>query len=171
MSNLPNLPHFRIFAILLAVSSVVPAFASPSTVLRDRGEFDSRSLLGGRESSLSGLSFANPSRFSMQQSYSVSAYSSGSGSMSSGLYLNTVSYRISDPLVLSVDMGVHTPMHSTFAGNSGATGAEASSFVLPRIGLDYVPNDRFSMHFQVYNGPDAWKAYGPYPFFPGSRIP
>jgi hypothetical protein len=169
MSNLPNL---RIFAISLALSHAVPVFAAPSTLLRDRGEFDSRSLLGGeRESSLSGLSFANPSRFSMQQSYSVSAFSTGSGSSSSGLYLNTVSYRISDPLVLSVDMGVHTPMHSTFAGNSGATGAEASSFVLPRVGLDYVPNDRFSMHFQVYNGPDAWKAYGPYPFFPGSRIP
>jgi len=169
MSNL------RILATLLILSSAVPAFAASSTVLRDRGEFDSRRLLGlggrGESSSISGVSFADPSRFSMQQSYSVSAMSSGSGSMSSGLYLNTVSYRITDPLVLSVDMGVHTPMHSTFAGYSGGTGAEASSFVLPRIGLDYVPNDRFSMHFQLYNGPDAWKAYGPYPFFPGSRIP
>lgn len=167
-----NLRIFASFSLGLALIGAIPAMASPSTVLRDRGEFDSRGILvGGRESSISGLSFADRSRFSMQQSYSVSALSSASGSMSSGLYLNTVSYRISDPLVLSVDMGVHTPMHSTFAGNSGATGAEASSFVLPRVGLDYVPNDRFSMHFQIYNGPDAWKAYGPYPFFPGSRIP
>jgi len=172
MSNL------RISALLLALSCAIPTLSAPATVLRDHGDFDSRSLLGGRGErgeSLSGLSFSNPSRFSMQQSYSLSAMSGGGGSASSGLYLNTVSYRITDPLVLSVDMGIYTPLYSSYGssygGYAGKTGAESSSFVLPRIGLEYAPNDRFSLQLQVVNAQDAWKAYGGYPSYFGSRFP
>jgi hypothetical protein len=165
-----NLQNLRIFAILLAMNAAVPAFSTPATVLRDRSEFDSRSLLSGG-ASVGGLSLSNPSRFSMQQSYSVSAMASGAGSMSSGLYLNTVSYRVSDPLVLSMDFGIHTPMHSSYPGFEGNSGADASSFVLPRFGLEYRPNERFTLNLEVFNGPDAWKAYGYHPFFLGSRFP
>ena len=35
-----------------------------------------------------------------------------------------------------------------------------SSVILPRVGLEYRPNENFSMNLELLNGPDAWKAYG-----------
>ena len=96
----------------------------------------------------------------MHQSYSVMAASSNAGSMSSGLYLNTVGYKISDPLFLFVDVGIHTPIHSSMQNMNGNTGAAASSMIVPRMGLEYKPTDRLTFNLELVNGPDAWKAYG-----------
>jgi len=125
---------------------------------------------GYRGSSVSGFSFLNPNRFSMQQSYSV-GFSSGSfGSQSAGLYLNTISYRLADPLTLSADVGFHTPFHSSLGGPSMSGGMGnpglGSSLVLPRIGLEYRPSEHSTISLQILNGPDAVKAYG----YPGNSL-
>ena len=167
---------------LLCLVPVISA-AAPSTMITRQPDFDSRSMIsrspdmsGG--SSVSGFSLTNPNRFSMHQSYSVTAMSSNAGSASSGLYLNTIGYQISDPLLLFVDVGFHTPIHSTVQNMNGGSGAAASSVVLPRMGLEYKPTDRLTVNFELVNGPDAWKAYGNgmgygsgYPSFYGSRFP
>jgi len=130
------------------------------SVLTEKEDFNSKSLYGN---SSSGFSFLQPNRFSMHQSYSVSFMSSGAGSASSGLYLNTLSYRLANPLTLSADLGFYTPISSTFPGsrqNTLISQGGGSSVVLPRVGLEYRPNENFSMNLEIFNGPDAWKAYG-----------
>lgn len=165
---------------LSAMASVCPtplsAASAPSTLMARQSDFDARSLVASGGSSVSGFSLTHPERFSMQQSYSISAMSGSMGSASSGLYLNTVGYKISDPLFLFVDVGIHTPLHSSIQGVNGAAGAAGSSLVIPRVGLEYKPTDRLSVNLELVNGADAWKAYGPgWGFgrssFYGSRFP
>jgi len=172
---------------LLSLLAVTPLQAQISLPTRSP-DFDSRSLMGSgtgsngdsrtdsyggsRRGPVSGFALVNPGRFSMQQSYSVTASSSRAGTASSGLYLNTLGYKISDPLFLYADVGMYTPIHSTVAGMRDNAGAMGTSLVLPRFGLEYKPSDRWTLNFEWVNGQDAWKAYGPGPSsFYGSRTP
>ena len=188
--------NFRILGLLFSAAGalfLVPAISASApntasnTVLTRQPDFDSRSLMepssNSSGSSVSGFSLTNPNRFSMHQSYSVTAISGGGGASTSGLYLNTVEYRISDPLLLFVDVGIYTPLYSSYSSSSsysstpwspGGTGAGNTSLVLPRMGLEYKPTDRLTLNLELVNGPDAWKAYGPgfgSPTFFGSRFP
>src|SRR5258706_6518157 len=91
------------------------------TVLTEPQEFDRGNLLAPEfqsQSSVSGFSFLNPNRFSMHQSYSVNFASGSFGSSSNGLYLNTLSYKLADPLTLSADVGFFTPLYSSTGGFS-----------------------------------------------------
>lgn len=168
--------YLRPFGLALAfivvpvsASEPPPAFAddAPKTLLTEPGEFDRGNLMAPewREgASVSGFSLLNPNRFSMRQSYSVGFASGSFGSSSAGLYLNTLSYRLADPLTLSADVGFHTPLYSSGAFSGGPAGFQDprlnSSLVLPRIGLEYKPSENTSMSIQLFNGRDAHKAYG-----------
>jgi hypothetical protein len=135
------------------------------TVLSEPQEFDRGSLMAPeyREGSVSGFSLANPNRFSMRQSYSVNFASGSFGSQSAGLYLNTLSYKLADPLTLSADVGFYSPLYSS-SGSFSKAGFQdprmGSSLVLPRIGLEYKPSKNTTVSLQLLNGPDAHKAYG-----------
>lgn len=147
---------------------------SPKTVLTQPGEFDRGTLMAPqwREGgSVSGFSLMNPNRFSMHQSYSVNFASGSLGSSSAGLYLNTLSYRLADPLTLSADVGFYTPFYaSTSMGGMGMSKGGfqdprlGSSLVFPHIGLEYKPTDNTSISLHLFNGRDAYKAYGGDPF-------
>lgn len=158
-------------ASLLALPALVFSNQPPKTVLTEPDEFDRSELMSPdyrSSSSVSGFSFLNPNRFSMRQSYSM-GFSSGSfGSQSAGLYLNTLSYRLADPLTLSADIGFHTPFYSSFGGPSAGfqNPGQGSSLVLPHVGLEYKPSDNTSFSIHLFNGPDAYKAYG----YPGSGL-
>lgn len=141
------------------------------TLLTEPQDFDRGTLMAPEFQShgtVSGFSFLNPSRFSMRQSYSMNFASGSYGSTSAGLYLNTVSYRLADPLTLSADVGFHTPLYSSGAfargGLSGKSGiqdpSQGSSLVLPRVGLEYRPSKNTTLSLQLINGQDAYKAYG-----------
>jgi hypothetical protein len=190
------------------VLSAAAAFASPRSVLTLRDDFDrsrmtssspsvssgssvssasstsspQSSVYAGEGGRATGTSFslAEPSRFSMTQSYSLTAMSGPHGSASSGLYLNTLSYQVTPLMSAFVDVGFHTPLHSSMPGMESAEGL--GSVVLPRMGLEYRPSDRLSFNFELVNGADAWKAWGGSPYSPyygssawrttrGSRIP
>ncbi len=110
-----------------------------------------------------GLSFGDASRLRMSQSYSMSFSSGSAGSLSSGLYLNTISYQIAAPLSFSMDFGVHTPFHASGAigqslASMGVT--DKASFVLPRVGLEYRPSRNLSFQVNYFQGNDAAAAYG-----------
>jgi len=156
---------------LLSVLTVLPLHAQSSLPTR-QPDFDARSLMGSENRSVSGFALMNPNRFSMHQSYSVTASSSRAGTTSSGLYLNTLGYKVSDPLFLYADVGMYTPIHSTVAGMRDNAGATGTSLVLPRFGLEYKPSDRWTFNLEWVNAQDAWKTYGPGPSsFYGSRTP
>ena len=141
------------------------------TLLTESEDFDRGTLMAPEfqsRGSVSGFSFLNPNRFSMRQSYSMNFASGSYGSTSAGLYLNTLSYKLADPLILSADIGFHTPLYSSGAfargGLSGKSGiqdpSQASSLVLPRVGLEYRPSKNTTLSLQLINGQDAYKAYG-----------
>lgn len=173
-----TLNRIRIPVLGIALLAFAPGMATPpSEGMRAPAALESRSVLTGaddfdrstlmdpeyRGNSVAGFSFLNPNRFSMQQSYSVGMSSGSFGTHSAGLYLNTLSYRLADPLVLSADVGFHTPFYSSLGGPSSGgfqNPGLGSSLVLPRIGLEYKPSEHTSFQLQLFNGPDAVKAYG-----------
>ncbi len=141
-----------------------------NTLLTEPGDFDRGQIMAPEwrdGNSVSGFSLLNPNRFSMQQSYSVGFASGSGGSNSSGLYLNTLSYRLADPLTLSADVGFYSPLYSSTGGFSrgGFQDPRAnSSLVLPHVGLEYKPTKNTSLSLHLFNGQDAAKAYGSSPF-------
>jgi hypothetical protein len=103
-----------------------------------------------------GFSLLDPSRLKMSQSYSIS-YISGSGySGSLGLYTNTVSYQIADPLMLRVGLGyLHQPLG--FLRNSGGRELLGSDKFLPSVSLDYRPSDAFHLSVDYRTVPVLWQ--------------
>ena len=150
------------------------AFANgepPKTVLTQGGEFDRSSLMAPQwrdENSVSGFSLLNPNRFSMHQSYSVNFASGSFGTASAGLYLNTLSYRLADPLTLSADVGFYTPLYASPSMGLNRGGLQdprlGSSLIFPHVGLEYKPTEHSSISLHLFNGQDAYKAYGGDPF-------
>jgi hypothetical protein len=164
-----------------AVYSTEPAAFSgdetPKTVLTQPGDFDRGTLMAPEwkdGNSVAGFSLLNPNRFSMHQSYSVNFASGSFGSSSAGLYLNTLSYRLADPLTLSADVGFYTPLYSSssavFSKGGGLRSGGfqdprlGSSLVFPHVGLEYKPTEHTSFSLHLFNGQDAYKAYGGDPF-------
>jgi hypothetical protein len=174
-----SFPCFAILAICLYSGGFAStpdenaALFSPSrTVLTENPEFDRSDLLASdyRQPSVSGFSFLNPNRFAMRQSYSLNFSSGSMGSHSAGMYLNTLSYQLANPLTLSADVGFYTPFYAGTGGlkpRNFQDPSQGSSVIFPHLGLEYRPskNTTFSLH--LFNGQDAAKAYGPSmnPFF------
>lgn len=163
------------FAIALVSASEPPKVAggdAPKTVLTQPGEFDRGTLMAPQwregAGSVSGFSLLNPNRFSMHQSYSVNFASGSFGSSSAGLYLNTLSYRLADPLTLSADVGFYTPLYASPGMSLSRGGFQdprlGSSLVFPHVGLEYKPSENSSISLHLFNGRDAYKAYGGDPF-------
>ncbi|HLU69996.1 MAG TPA: hypothetical protein VKZ88_04430 [Fibrobacteria bacterium] len=190
-----SLFHPRAFVVpaLGAVCVLVTlASAAPRSVLTSRHDFDPRVMTRSDDRSPSSslrltpgadtradkasVTLGQPGRFSMHQSYSLTAVSGAAGSASAGVYLNTLNYQVTPLMTAFVDVGFHTPIHSSLPGLDHAGGL--GSVILPRMGLEYRPHDRLSVHFELVNGPDAWKAWGGSPYgwspfrtFPGNRTP
>ena len=156
------------FAVLAVVAAKDATAASPTpfalpfaNATHSGDDFNSGDMtLSGSRNASSSIALAQPNRFSMHQSYSLTAMATPQGSASSGLYLNTLSYQLTQPLSMFVDVGFYTPIHSSIPGVAGAGAVGAGSVVLPRMGLEYKPSDRLTLNLEMVNGADAWKASG-----------
>jgi hypothetical protein len=107
----------------------------------------------------------DPKKFSMQQSYTTSYMSSSYGSLSTGVYLNTLSYQLTPNLSLLADIGMFNMFHSSLNPSwvSPTTGnTNQPAFIMPQMMLEYKPTDNFTMGLSVINVPDYYKAYGPF---------
>lgn len=93
----------------------------------------------------------DPSKFEMQQSYSLSFMSDGRRSGNLGLYLNTLNYQFSDPLMMQIRVGV---MHQPLGGNQMVSEKNGQVF-LQRAMLRYQPMDNMSvtLDYQSYPSP------------------
>ncbi len=109
---------------------------------------------------LVGLLGLNPNRFSMQQSYSLSYLTSRGNGYSQGVYLNTMSYQVSDPLSVAVQWGVMNQPLSSF----GAAPLYQSGFFFSGANLEYKPSDKFSVGLQINSHPNSNYYYSPYRF-------
>jgi len=96
-------------------------------------------------------SLLDPSRFSMSHSYSLSFGRIGSYSMNTGLYLNTMNYKISNALTTQVRIGF---VHQPFGGNNNLYKVGSKVFV-QRAMMQYKPSDKFSVtvDYQAFPSP------------------
>ena len=148
------------FSVLLTGALAWPAFGQgmPSSSHSDlSGSFRGADRVSElvKEPSGGGFGLLDPSRFSMSQSYSMS-YVSGSGySGSVGLYMNTITYRISDPLTLQVGLGyLHEPLG--FLNKSGGEAGRNTGRFLPNARLDYRPSEKFHLMVDFRTVPVLW---------------
>lgn len=86
----------------------------------------------------------DPSRLTMNQSYSLSYSTFGGKGFSLGEYVNSMSYRISDPLSVRMDVSF---MHSPYSAFGDKFGKDLTGLRISRAELNYRPSE--NMMFQV----------------------
>jgi len=92
------------------------------------------------------------SRLNMAHSYSISFFSGGGQSGSAALYNNTMTYRLADPLTLTLNLGI---LH-----NHGAIWGDNNKAVfLPSGYLDWRPSKNFSLSVGFESVPAYYNGY------------
>ena len=144
-------------AILLVMSSVSHAqfkdqLSNQPNVQSSMIRSDDGNLLFG---------FFNPANFNMRQSVSMSYMTFGGQGLALGMYTNSMSYKISNPLTLSADVSLLNSPYSSL-GKSFSQGL--NGIYLTRADLNYHPTDNFQVDLQFNQNPMN-RYYNPYSFY------
>ena len=134
--------------IFLVVIASLPAMAQFKSNLPSRSDV-SESYRLEQENSLF-LGFFDPSKFSMQHSYSLSYMSFGNQNLSLGEYTNRMSYRFSDNLNLQADVSF---THSPFNSFGDKFSKDITGLRLSRVELNYKPWDNTYIQIQYRQPP------------------
>ena len=92
----------------------------------------------------------DPARFSMHHSYSLSYTSFGGRGISVGEYTNRMTYQLSDPLSVLLDVSV---AHSPFNSFGDKFGSEMSGVRISRAQIDYRPSENTHLQLQFRQVP------------------
>lgn len=148
--------HMKYLTIFFILIMIVPGFAQ----MDHQQSFSSY---------VSGLTLQKPAgfldallksdKFSMSHSYSLSYYSAGNYSGSMGLYLNTMKYQFSDPLMMQVSVGY---LHHPFGGLNGLNKNPSQDEVfLESAKLQYKPTENTFITVDYRQIPQSMM-YSPY---------
>jgi hypothetical protein len=106
----------------------------------------------GVKSEKSSFSLLDPTRLTLQQSYSFSYFSNSKYSGSLGVYTTTLNYQLSKPLSLTLSLNyLHQPLSVFGRDNIGV-----KDDILPNFQLHYRPNNSFSLWINVVTFPSAY---------------
>lgn len=94
----------------------------------------------------------DPQHMEVRQSVTFSAASGGGSSISQSFYQSRIDYRLSDPLILHLDLGILTPI--SYSGPA-TQGIQRGAYLLPSVGLEYRPSESVRMYFQYSSVPSA----------------
>ncbi len=134
------------------------AFGQFKTNLKDEPSV-SQSLVRSDDSGLL-FGWFDPGKLKMAQSYSLSYQTFGRQGLALGAYTNSLSYQISNPLSVQMDVSV---VHSPYSSLGGDFSKSLSGIYLSRAELNYKASD--NMLFQVqYRQMPASLYYGGYGF-------
>jgi len=111
-------------------------------------------------SSLNNLSWFDPNRFSIHQSYSLSFISGSGQSQSLGLYQNSMSYVFSDKLLLNTRFGF---VHNPFNVGNAINRSNMLDNLLYGADLTYRPRENLIMNFSFDKVPVTYR-YRYYPY-------
>lgn len=145
-------------AFVLAIYSV-PALAFGQLKNQDPKHYNYASMLTkgyAQPGGIFGFLGLDPNKFSMTQSYSLSFMAAGGQGFGQGMYLNTMRYRFSQPLTLSLQWGI---LHEPFKG-AGLPSAFGSGFFVSGASLDYAPSKNFKIGVQYSSYPRTGSYYG-----------
>jgi hypothetical protein len=109
------------------------------------------------------ISLLDPSRMTFSHSISSSYISVGGEGVMRNLFMETIGYRISNPLMLTVNLGyLQTPYSSFEPDNTFMSGSFVGS-----AALTWRPKKNMFLHFEVANYPKyGYGYYNYYPFSP-----
>ena len=113
------------------------------------------------------MGLLDPSRMTFNHSYSMAYMTSGGQSAMRGLFMETIGYRLSNPLSLTLNLGyLHQPYSSL--GPDGLT--QGGTFV-GGAALDWRPSQNMFLRLEVGRYP-AGSPFGYYPYWvPTQPIP
>ena len=100
----------------------------------------------------------DPGKLKMTQSYSLSYQTFGQNGLALGVYTNSLSYQVSDPLSVQMDVSV---MHSPYSTLGGNFSKSLSGIYLSRAEINYKPSDNTLFQIQFRQLP-ASLYYGNY---------
>jgi hypothetical protein len=144
---------FAMIAIVLVSVSVSAQF---KTKMNDEPNVG-QSLVRSDDSGLL-FGWFDPGKLKMAQSFSMSYQTFGQNGFALGIYTNSLSYQVSDPLSVQMDVSV---MKSPYSSMGGDFAKSLSGIYLSRAELNYRPSD--NMLFQVqYRQMPAALYYGGY---------
>jgi len=104
------------------------------------------------------------SRLEMHQSYSVSYFSGNGSGKTIGMYMNSIRYKISNPLTINVDLvWMHEP-GQLFSQNKSTPTDYGSIF--PSFTLEYRPSDKFYLEVGYHKVP-SYMYYDQSGMYPG----
>ena len=115
------------------------------------------------------FSLLDPSRFSMQHSYSVMYSSYGGSGHTIGLYTNQMRYNLSESIDVNVTLGwLHQPTKLLVKGERGVTDYGQ---ILPNVQVKYQPSDKFKLLISYETMPGAFpESRNGYYYWPSSRF-
>lgn len=94
-------------------------------------------------------------KFDMQHTVGFN-FGSGANRFSQ-FYLNTMTYKVSEPLTIQATMGVQ---NQTLGNSSFGGGASGARIIIPKIGILYQPRPNFKIEFGFSNTP--YYGYDPF---------
>ena len=144
-------------ALVLITSSI--SFAQFKDQLSDEPSVQS-SLIRSENSNFL-LGFFNPANFSMRQSVSMSYTTFGNQGLALGMYTNSMSYKISNPLTLSADVSI---LNSPYSSLGSKFSQGLNGIYLTRADLNYHPTDNFQVDLQFNQNP-LYRYYNPYYYY------
>jgi len=143
--------------VILIIALAIPLVAGAQTTDQPKQVFRPENVFQQPRGFLDAL--MNNSRFSMSHSYSLSVFSLGNQTMNQGLYLNTMSYRISDPLFMQVRVGY---LHQPLGGMEVNPGVNGKLFLQSAL-LQYKPSDNMTLTIDYQQIPSSfYSRYSPY---------
>jgi hypothetical protein len=105
--------------------------------------------------SLFNKSFLDMSRLTVKQSFSMSYLASKDGSLMTNLYRNSMSYKLTDKLELSLDLAYRFTPTQLNSYKILSEGQSDQSLFLPSFGMRYQPSKNIMIEFQ-YNQVDPY---------------
>ncbi|HDS01291.1 MAG TPA: hypothetical protein ENO22_07675 [candidate division Zixibacteria bacterium] len=97
------------------------------------------------------FSLLDLSRLDMSHSYTISYFSANGQGTTIGMYMNSIRYRISNPLTLNVNLAwVHQP--GQLLGGDRGTPTDYGS-IYPSFSLEYRPSDKFYLEIGYHSVP------------------
>ncbi|MDZ7292966.1 MAG: hypothetical protein ONB44_20845 [candidate division KSB1 bacterium] len=143
----------KVFTVVAVILMLLPMVAFGQ--LKEQLKPQSFSQILTQPRGLVGVLGLDPNRFRMQHSYSLSYISLGGHGFSQGVYLNTMSYRFSDPLQVSLQWGImNQPL-----GSFGVPSLYQSGVFLSGASMEYKPSRNLSIGLQFNNVPASFWYY------------
>jgi hypothetical protein len=144
--------------VFLVVTCLIPLSAFAQVVDSNSGKF-SEYLRSGNDYRLGIL---DPSRLSFSHYISSSYISSGGEGVMRNLFMETIGYRLSNPLTLTFNVGY---MHEPYSTMTSEGPLQSGKF-LGSAALTWRPAENMFLHFEIANYPKyGYYGYSPYDVF------